>query len=186
MSTYTDNTIIPAVRKWFSWSVTSSTHSTACVIPRDVQGRAPHAEQGSTAEEEVISISLHGLLVMAVLRWDRASFSPEHIRAAPEVMPPISHCRPTKSEMDGGGTAVEDEPSHQYSTLSPCDGWQQRGSPAEWRLTWKRVRSKGVELNPSTWKKNNETHWHSFTSTAYRHSFITSKNVELTVATAVL
>lgn len=35
-------------------------------------------------------------------------------------------------------------------------------------------------------KKKNETHWRSFTSTAYRHSFITSKNVELTVATAVL
>ena len=149
MSTYTDNTIIPAVWKWFSWSLTSPTYSTACVIPRNVQGYAPHAEQGSTAEEEVISIWLRGLLIMAVLRWDKASFSPKHTRAAPKVMPPISWCQPTKAEADVDSTAVEAEPSHQYSILSARDRWQQRGSPTEWRLTWKCLWSKGVELNSS-------------------------------------
>lgn len=57
---------------------------------------------------------------------------PGVLRAAPKVMPPTSCCRP---EADVGGTAVHGEPSHPYPAtfyscvLSPCDGWQQRGSP---------------------------------------------------------
>lgn len=57
---------------------------------------------------------------------------PGVLRAAPKVMPPTSCCRP---EADVGGTGVHGEPSHPYPAtfyscvLSPCDGWQQRGSP---------------------------------------------------------
>jgi len=49
-------------------------------------------------------------------------------------MPPILLPWPTVSEADGGGMAV-------------VDRRHQRGSLTQWHLTWKRVRSKGVDLN---------------------------------------
>ena len=36
--------------------------------------------------------------------------------------------------------------------LLPCNRWQQRGRLTKWCLTRKYIRSKGVELNSSTWK----------------------------------
>ena len=45
-----------------------------------------------------------------------------------------------------------------HSVLLPCDRWQQRGSLTKWRLTWKCIWSKGVELNSSLRKK-----WHLLT-----------------------
>ena len=41
-------------------------------------------------------------------------------RAALEVIPPILLCRPTMSEMDVGGMAVEAEPSRPYSVTFCC------------------------------------------------------------------
>jgi len=53
--------------------------------------------------------------------------------AAQKVVPPILLCWPIMSETDGGGIAVEAEPSHQYSVeFLPCNTWQQRGSLTEW------------------------------------------------------
>ena len=72
--------------------------------------------------------------------------------------PPVLLCWPTKSEVDVGGMAVEDEPSHQYPTPWLCDRRQQRGSLTQWCLTWKCMWSKGVSLNPSMQKK-----WHPMT-----------------------
>jgi len=43
------------------------------------------------------------------------------MRAAPKVMPPALLCWPT-SDADGGGTAVDVEPSHQYSITCVTDG----------------------------------------------------------------
>lgn len=41
---------------------------------------------------------------------------------APKVLPSISSCWPTMSEVDFGGVAVEIEPSHQYCyILLSCD-----------------------------------------------------------------
>jgi hypothetical protein len=37
----------------------------------------------------------------------------KHTKGTPKVMPPILLCWPTMSEVDTGGMAVEDEPSHQ-------------------------------------------------------------------------
>ena len=42
------------------------------------------------------------------------------MRASLKVMPPILWCWPTTSEADGGGMAVEAEPSHQYSPTLCC------------------------------------------------------------------
>ena len=41
-------------------------------------------------------------------------------KAAPNVMPPVLLCRPTKSEVDFGGLAAKVEPSHQYSVKFCC------------------------------------------------------------------
>ena len=40
--------------------------------------------------------------------------------AAPKIMPFILLCWPVMSEVDGGGTAAEVEPSHQYSVTFCC------------------------------------------------------------------
>ena len=42
------------------------------------------------------------------------------MRVALKVVLPILFCWPTTSEADVGGTAVEDEPSHQYPTTRCC------------------------------------------------------------------
>lgn len=71
---------------------------------------------------------------LAGARATPKDWMPGVLRAAPKVMPPTSCCRP---EADVGGTGVHGEPSHPYPAtfyscvLSPCDGWQQRGSPTE-------------------------------------------------------
>ena len=45
-----------------------------------------------------------------------------YIRSAPKVMTPILLLRPSMSEVYVGGTAVEGEPSHQYSITCCCCG----------------------------------------------------------------
>ena len=67
-------------------------------------------------------------------------------------MPPMLSCWPT-TEADSGDTAVEIEPSHQYSMLLLYDRWQQKDSATNWCLTWKHVWSKEVSMNSSIWKK---------------------------------
>ena len=54
--------------------------------------------------------------------------------------------------------------------LLPCDRWEQRGSLTKWRLTWKCIWSKGVELNSSIWKK-----WHPLAFTDACWTFIEIK-----------
>ena len=57
-----------------------------------------------------------------------------------------------------------------HYTLLPCDRWQQRGSLTEWRLIWKCVWSRGVELNSFKQKK-----WHPLTFTNACWTFMESK-----------
>jgi len=42
--------------------------------------------------------------------------------AAPKVVPPVLFYWSTMSEVDGGGMAVQTEPSHQYSITFDCHG----------------------------------------------------------------
>jgi len=65
---------------------------------------------------------------------------------------PVLHYWLMTSEADVGFVTAEVGPSHQYS-VTCCDRWQQRSTLTEWRLTWKCVWSKGVEMNSSMWKK---------------------------------
>ena len=82
-----------------------------------------------------------------------------HARAHTHThMPLMLFCWPMTSEADGGGTAVEAEPSCWCYILMLCDRWQQRGSLTKWHLTWKYMWSKGVLLNSSVQKK-----WHPLT-----------------------
>jgi len=81
------------------------------------------------------------------------------MRAAPKLMPPVLLCWPMTSEADGGGMAVEVEPSHQHSITFCCcvtDG--SRGAVWQWHLTWKCGWIKGVSLSSFRRKK-----WHPLT-----------------------
>ena len=78
------------------------------------------------------------------------------MRAVLKLMPPILLFWLTMSEVDVSTIAVEAEWPIFRNMLFLCDRWQQRGSLTKWRLTWKCVRNKGVELNFSMWTK-----WHS-------------------------
>ena len=63
-----------------------------------------------------------------------------------KAVPPVSWCWLTTSETDGGGVAVEVEPSHQYPITFYCH-------VTEWCLTWNRGWSEDGSLNSSMWKK---------------------------------
>lgn len=69
---------------WFSWSVTSSTYSTAEVILRGVWGDTAYTQQSSrfirgVKQEEVIPIKLEKPWLGGHVAWDKASLSPKHI-----------------------------------------------------------------------------------------------------------
>lgn len=69
---------------WFSWSVTSSTYSTAEVILRGVWGHTAYTQQSSrfitgVKQEGVIPMELEKLWLGGHVTWDEASSSPQHI-----------------------------------------------------------------------------------------------------------
>ena len=59
-------------------------------------------------------------LIAFICRHNHTHLSIGHMRAAPKVMPPVLLCWPTMSESDGGGTAVEAEPSCQFPITFCC------------------------------------------------------------------
>ena len=70
----------------------------------------------------------HPLLKIYRLGQDKTVFIFPHrflrdtlcLKAAPKVMPPVLLCWSMTSEVDVGGMAVEDEPSHQHSITFCC------------------------------------------------------------------
>ena len=105
----------------------------------------------------------HPLLKIYRLGQDKTVFIFPHrflrdtlcLKAAPKVMPPVLLCWSMTSEVDVGGMAVEDEPSHQHSITFCChvtDGSRGAAWHTQQHLTWKHTWSKGVSLNSSMWK----------------------------------
>ena len=103
------------------------------------------------------------------------------MKIALKLMPPISWCRPTTSEVDVGGMAVEVEHSHQYPITFCCHASNSsRGTMTKWHLTWKYRWSKRVSLNSSMHKM-----WHPLTFSDTEHWWRPDSGCEHSEAVAV-
>jgi len=108
---------------------------------------------GHESNTQSINIPIMGKWFFFNTEWTK--------RAALKVIPPVLLSKLTTSETDSGGMAAEVSANF-CDILLLGNRWQQRGCVTKWRLTWKCVWSKDVEINSSIPPcRKNYTHWPS-------------------------